>query len=152
MPCVNSILLTPHDRFSLDYFLMLTVCYMHLGSLKSGVDYGLYHYAAALQDLQRCIKPGHAADGKDNLDAIFSTMFLMIHYGLRPSSSVGDAKAQFAGLKSLVTAYFRSLHRADSMMSTNDLSPLASQLIVWSMYVFLYLSGHTKASPIEHNL
>ncbi|KAM0816906.1 putative Transcription factor domain-containing protein [Seiridium cardinale] len=131
---------------------MSTVCYMRLGSPKPGVDYGLYHYAATLQDLQRCIKPGQAADDKDKLDAILSTMFLMIHYGLRSSSSVGDAKAHFAGLKSLVTAYFRSLHRADSMMSANDVSPLASQLIVWSMYVFLYLSDHTKISPIERNL
>ncbi|KAK6082188.1 hypothetical protein SCUP515_02480 [Seiridium cupressi] len=103
---------------------------MYLGSPKPGVGSGLYHYAAALQDLQRRIKPGQAAGDKDNLDAILSTMFLMIHYGLRSSSSVGDAKAHFAGLKSLVTAYFRSLHRTDSMLSTNDLSPLASQLIV----------------------
>lgn len=90
---------------------------------------GLYHYTAAIQELHSHIDPRRNVSGGSDLDAIISTLFLMIHYGLRSGSSLRHARTHFAGLKSLLKAWLESIRHEDA--DTHQLSPLSSQLIVW---------------------
>lgn len=96
------------------------------------VQSGLYHYTAAIKELHNHIDPQRTVSGVSDLDAIISTLFLMIHYGLRSGSSLRHARTHFAGLKSLLAAWLESIRHEDA--DAYQLSPLSSQLIVWLLY------------------
>lgn len=126
---------------------------------SSNMAMGVYHYTAALRGLRNCIRAEAEAEGHgDGLEAIFATIFFMINYGLKSTSSLGHVKTHFNGLKSLLISLVRSLKGARSKKRGNSimprdigLSPLSSQFLLWLLYVALLLGlfSSSDASPLR---
>ncbi|ETS78336.1 hypothetical protein PFICI_10398 [Pestalotiopsis fici W106-1] len=97
---------------------------------------GLYHYTAAIQELHNCINPKRTAPSTQGLDAVITTLFLMIHYGLRSGSSLLQARTHFVGLKSLLASWLQSIYPTDreGTSANQQLSALSSQLLIWLLY------------------
>jgi hypothetical protein len=94
---------------------------------------GLYHYTAAIRELHNHISPQRTVPSTQSMDAIITTLFLMIHYGLRSGSSLLQARTHFVGLKSLLATWVQSICPTDhERTSANQkLSALSSQLLIW---------------------
>lgn len=110
-------------------------------SKSSSTRMGVYHYTAALRELQSCIQtvtPGQTTE----LDAILATMYFMINYGLQSPSLLDHVKTHFNGVRSLLLSLIDTLSKSTSRerrspITPRDigLSPFSSQLILWLLYV-----------------
>ncbi|KAI0601141.1 hypothetical protein F4775DRAFT_542847 [Biscogniauxia sp. FL1348] len=99
-------------------------------------DLGLYHYTAALKELQDCVAVREVRRGR-GIDEIVATVFLMIQYGLQSTSLLSHVKAHFSGIRSLVTSYVWSLSQPGKKQrgkATVSLPPLSSRLLLWILY------------------
>ena len=128
-------------------------------SSSDDMEVELYHYTAALRELQNCITTETDvtevawARFEENLDAILATIFFMIHFGLQCMASLDHAKTHIAGLASLVATYAKIRNKRrkgkgmmgggnDSPARPNEhhgFSPLSSLLVLWILYVNQYL-------------
>ncbi|KAI1490750.1 hypothetical protein F5X96DRAFT_634543 [Biscogniauxia mediterranea] len=100
-------------------------------------DFGLYHYTAALKELQECVSTVREIRHGGGIDEIVATVFLMIQYGLQSASLLSHVKAHFSGIRSLVTSYVRSLNQPGKKQrrkATISLPPLSSRLLLWILY------------------
>lgn len=114
----------------------------------------LYHYTAALRELQELIKTTSDDDDGNgrieaawtrfeaNLDALLSAIFIMIYYGLQSMSSLGHARTHVAGLGSLVATYVRARNKRRTQKASPEnereghgFSALSSLLLLWILYV-----------------
>ncbi|KAI5922424.1 hypothetical protein F4810DRAFT_263659 [Camillea tinctor] len=99
-------------------------------------DFGLYHYTAALKELQDYVTVGEIRrDG--SIDEVLATIFLMIQYGLQSAPLLSHVKAHFSGIRSLVTSYVGSLNQSSKKgrsKTSISLPPLSSRLLLWILY------------------
>jgi hypothetical protein len=111
------------------------------GYKPTSMDVELYHYTAALKQLQDLVGKSEIWRQGGTLEQIVAAVFLMVYYGLQPNSSPGHAKTHVTGMWSLVDSYIRSSlaakpnARNDSLtLREAGLSPLSSRLFLWTLY------------------
>lgn len=67
------------------------------------------HYLLALKDLSGLVEHITSTGGtKDEVDALFSMWFLILHFGFYQSQSVGASHLHLNGIRSFLKPYLRS--------------------------------------------
>lgn len=99
---------------------------------------GLYHYTTALRELRDCLGTRGAWSLDQGLDAVLTTIFFMIHYGMQSLASLDQTRMHVAGLTSLVATYLRGVRGIHaSSPDETSFSPLSSLVLLWLLYVLL---------------
>ncbi|KAH0843756.1 putative transcriptional regulatory protein [Fonsecaea pedrosoi] len=101
------------------------------------------HYHLALKDLSALVDHVSSSQGSDDdVDALFAMWFLILHFGLYDSQSIGASHVHLEGIRSFLKPYLKS--RGEHGTAT---LPLASQqLLYFISYMDVYLAFSSMAS------
>ncbi|EXJ73475.1 uncharacterized protein A1O5_03236 [Cladophialophora psammophila CBS 110553] len=100
------------------------------------------HYHLALKDLSALVDHISFSGGSDDdVNALFAMWFLILHFGLYDSQSIGASHVHLEGIRSFLQPYLKSCREQDKTTL-----PLASQqLLYYISYMDIYLAFSSMA-------
>ncbi|KAL3456052.1 Rh-like protein/ammonium transporter [Aspergillus heterothallicus] len=108
-------------------------------------DHGRYHYGRAVKGFRQLLETPRESVSQAELETIFATMFLMIHYEWQFGESVQDLQLHIRGVRSLIESHPRLFENkdVDNVLMSMDLEPterptvsfIPEQFLLWILYI-----------------